>query len=865
MPFNQGTRNRLQRFVNDARSLLVDEFTRQLQQEYGLDPKTGEAADLSKLSHLDDSHLETARVLREILAHYLASEMAGSGKKIQKDVLDRIVREQAFTVLNRLAALRMMEARGLLRESIANGYQSQGFQLYERLAGHALGETGDGYRCYVFSLFDEFALDLKVLFDRHNPQGMLFPGESAVLQLLDLLNEGDMEALWGEDETIGWLYQYFNSTEERKKMRKESAAPRNSRELAVRNQFFTPRYVVEFLTDNTLGRIGYEMARGQTRLADQCRYLVRRPTEIFLAEDEAAPEALDQEGLSQEELLRQPVHIPHRPLKDPREIRLLDPACGSMHFGLYAFDLFETTYEEAWDNGSCPALQDDYASKDEFLKDIPRLIIEHNIHGIDIDPRAVQIAGLSLWLRAQKAWQAQGVKPADRPRVHRSNIVCAEPMPGGPEMLEDFAATLDPPLLGELVKTVFEKMHLAGEAGSLLKIEEEIRTAIDTARKEWLKQQDDLFTREDGSHGEFFETAEQQVIAALRAYAEQADADSYQRRLFADDAARGFAFIDVCRKRYDAVVMNPPFGEPSMQTSVLLEAQYSETKADIDAAFVDRSADLLYQTGRLGGIYNRTQFFKGYLPEWRDRNLLIDRQIDTCVDLGLGVLDGAMVEAAAYATSAANNTRPAIFISALANVEKELAVDDGYRAIGAGTPGQNCRVILPSSLLQLPAHRVSYWVAPRLLQSFKEQPPLEGTFGYARQGLITSDNERFLRLIWEVPVRSIANSPSDSPENEDPTRSSSCWFPYAKGGDYSPFFGDIHLVVNWRNDGREICNFFRNGRLASRPQNTRFYQKAALTYTERTASDISPRAMPEGCIFDCKGPIISPSKSREYT
>ncbi len=138
-------------------------------------------------------------------------------------------------------------------------------------------------------------------------------------------------------------------------MREESQAPRNSRELAVRNQFFTPRYVVEFLTDNTLGRIWYEMTKGQTRLADQCRYLVRRPTEIFLSEGEdvLAPHETDTEkSLSQEELLKQPVHIPHRPVKDPREIRLLDPACGSMHFGLYAFDLFETIYEEAWDKAS---------------------------------------------------------------------------------------------------------------------------------------------------------------------------------------------------------------------------------------------------------------------------------------------------------------------------------------------------------------------------------------------------------------------------------------------------------------------------------------------------------------------------------
>ena len=423
---------------------------------------------------------------------------------------------------------------------------SEGFEVYLQIAGTGLGDRYDRYCSYIFCVFDEIAVDLGILFDRFSPFGLLFPREAALIDLVEILNRKDLKHLWAEDETIGWIYQYYNDPGERKKMRKASAAPRNSRELAVRNQFFTPRYVVEFLTDNTLGRIWYEMTRGQTRLVDQCRYLVRRPTEIFLDEGETAPETPDQEGLSQEELLTQPVYIPNRPLKDPREIRLLDPACGSMHFGLYAFDLFETIYEEAWNNGSCPALQEAYSSKDEFLKNIPHLIIEHNIHGIDIDPRAVQIAGLSLWLRTQKAWQAQGVKSADRPRVRRSNIVCAEPMPGSAELLEDFISTLDSPLLGDLVKTVFDKMQLAGEAGSLLKIEEEIRTAIDEAQNDWKKTNGQLPGFETSSKSvalrhlssDFWETIESWLLDALRAYAEQADADSYKRRLFAEDAAK---------------------------------------------------------------------------------------------------------------------------------------------------------------------------------------------------------------------------------------------------------------------------------------------------------------------------------------
>ena len=150
------------------------------------------------------------------------------------------------------------------------------------------------------------------------------------MELLDILNRPGLTELWIKDETLGWVYQYFNG-DDVKQMRDAAngGAPRNSRELAVRNQFFTPRYVVEFLTDNTLGRIWYEMRQGKTVLKDRCRYLVRRTNEIWLQPGVKPPvQPNNDEALNQEELLHQPEHIPFRPLKDPREIRMLDPACG---------------------------------------------------------------------------------------------------------------------------------------------------------------------------------------------------------------------------------------------------------------------------------------------------------------------------------------------------------------------------------------------------------------------------------------------------------------------------------------------------------------------------------------------------------
>jgi hypothetical protein len=748
MAFDDKTRRILLKNVTTCRSLLTEDFDEQLRGRFGIYADEGRVLELDRLTNLTDKERETARILRDRIDHLAA----GKGKQGIADAVHRIRREQAFTVLNRFAALRMAEERGVIRPSVGSGFNSTGFQIFERAAGSeqsaaaAFGSQYDRYLVYLDCLFDELSLDLGVLFDRSDAMGLLVPSETALIKLLKELNSTSVTHLWAEDETIGWIYQYYNDPEERKTMRKESAAPRNSRELAVRNQFFTPRYVVEFLTDNTLGRIWYEMTKGQTRLATQCRYLVRRPSEIFLSEGETGPEAPDEEGLSQEELLKQPVYIHHRPLKDPREIRLLDPACGSMHFGLYAFDLFEIIYEEAWDNGFSPTLRQAYASRDEFLKDIPRLIIEHNIHGIDIDPRATQIAALSLWLRAQKAWKQQKLPASDRPRVRRSNIVCAEPMPGSPEMLGEFVATLNPPLLGELVKTVFDKMQLAGEAGSLLKIEEEIRTAIDTARKEWLRQQDDLLTRKDSSQEEFFDTAEQQVIDALRAYAEQADTGSYQRRLFADDAARGFAFIDLCRKRYDAVVMNPPFGEASVKSSISVSNPSS--CSNLYCAFVIESMARLNVRGRIGAITDRSFVVKSDYEDYREW-LYSGSSPEILIDLGWEVLD-ANVEVCIYVVSR-DAAQGGLFASA-AN-EPPQAKESYLLSLlpQQATKGVNLRFIRFETFRNLPNSSMSYALPHTLLRDFEKGQLLGKQWGKSARGMSSGNTAFACRLLWEIP------------------------------------------------------------------------------------------------------------------
>ena len=179
-----------------------------------------------------------------------------------------------------------------------------------------------------------------------------------------------------------------------------------------------------------------------------------------------------------------------RPLKDPRDLRILDPACGSGHFLLYCFDLLLMIYEEAWadearavrSSATGRTLRDDYPDLQSLMRAVPTLILEHNLFGVDIDPRAVQIAALALWMRAQRAWKDDAIPSAERPPVERIGIAVAEPMPGDAELVGEFARRLQPPLLGDLFKRMVSEMRLAGELGTLIPVERAIAEELRRAR-----------------------------------------------------------------------------------------------------------------------------------------------------------------------------------------------------------------------------------------------------------------------------------------------------------------------------------------------------------------------------------------------
>ncbi|MCB1769903.1 MAG: SAM-dependent methyltransferase [Candidatus Competibacteraceae bacterium] len=606
---DRDARNRLLAATQAARTVLEQDYTEQLEGTFAIPPDGGIAVEPG--DHLDAMQRQIRTQLVAAIHHAVAGGLSA------KEAVMAWRREAAFTTLNRFAALKMLEARGLAQECLSRHEQSAGFKEFTGLAP-GLAELPDhGYRLYLECLFDEIGREVRVLFDRRDPASLLWPRPPTLLRLLGILNDEKLAGVWQEDETIGWIYQYFNSDNDRQRARYDDRgrpkSPQNAYELAVRNQFFTPRYVVEFLIDNTLGRLWYEMTQGVTRLREQCRSLVIGPDEAAIS----------------------------RPVKDPREIRLLDPACGSMHFGLYAFDVLLTIYEEAWEKDAGAELRAIYADdKAAFLRDVPRLILAQNIHGIDVDPRAAQIAALALWMRAQRAYHDLGVPRGERPPIKQTHVVVAEPMPGEADLAKEFAGGLEE-LLGELFTGLLQELKLAGAAGSLLRVEAHLPELVRAVY---------------GEHGELFQADDQaqwskadaRLLAALRDYAEQAEQGGYARRLFAQDAARGLGFIDVCQRRFDVVVMNPPFGESARDAKAYLAAAYPNAKNDLLAAFVERGLQWLHPGGMLGAITSRTGFFLSSYQKWREQQVLGVAEPLVFADLGYGVMDAAMVEAAAY-------------------------------------------------------------------------------------------------------------------------------------------------------------------------------------------------------------------------
>lgn len=790
----KAARSRIESFVRTAKSLLTDFVSVTLQSKYGIWPD-GNILPPGELTTKISGELHTANLLRQRISH-IKDTLPGAGtedtnlnKKLTAKAIGQLVAEQAFTLLNRMAAIRMAGERGIIQPAIDNGYDSEGFVQYDAVSGgSSVASTFERYSWYIYSVFDELSIELPGVFNRFSPYGLIWFDEMTLKRFFDLINVEDLSAFydtvtgdtinfWQEDETLGWIFQYYNSLEERRKMRDESTKPRNSREMAVRNQFFTPDYVVQFLTDNTLGREWWEMTEGKSdAIESYCQYLIHRPDEEY-----------------------EP-----RQLKEPTEIKLLDPTCGSMHFGLYAFGVFETIYMDAWDNYPDTLLQHYHyeLTREQFRCEVPRLILEHNIFGAEIDPRALQIAAVSLWLRAQKSWDEQGVDPSERPMIRKSNLVLAEPMPGNKKLLRQLTADLDTPMK-KLVTTVWDKMSIAGEAGLLLKMDKEIDSLVDDVKKNWhkygvdremrLELSDDIRRDNEEISREIERVRKlnkEQFFSEVRTMLAQriselsgkmSEDEGYENSLFSEDAARGLAFIELCMQRFDVIVMNPPFGEGGENSSKYLDDNYPNWCRNLVCAFFDRMQQMLTKNGKLGAIFDRTVLIKSSYEPFRKKNLC--GFISNCADTGWNVLD-ASVETSTLIVEKVQSDKKGLFMDVL-NVDADEKDEQLHALITSVNNSEKVKWVYEvdsNDFINLPNSIIGYYFDEALLKLFESENLRDRGFR-ARESIHVAAPVHN-RLFYEITEREYVNT-----------------YP---GSSFTMFYKTNRDMVTWRSDGNIV-------------------------------------------------------------
>ena len=512
--------------------------------------------------------------------------------------------------------------------------------------------------------------DIRVLFDPDHECACLWPTHAALVEAMRLINDDLPADACRAPDFLGWVYQFFNRDEKKRVRDENQGTPRSSWELAVINQFYTPAWIVKALVDNTLGRLWLQMHPDSSLRATEPPPLPGEPRADAPVADYLVPRTGEKIRFQR---LTETGEV--QSFKRASDVALIDPACGTMHFGQYAFGLFHRMYLDE----IAHAGQDGWPAKAsvEEAADIPAAIIENNLFGVDIDPRAIQIASLSLLLTAKESALRHGFPPTDV-RVKRTNLVVANAVDLGADRLRALVERLgtdagSSALRARLFETLWDNLRHVGELGSLVQVREGVTRVLDDwveaeARSRGItkilrpahEQQlelGDLLTQAARARAQQLElerTALEEEAAKLRrellAAVEAAAAgivDDPEDRLFAEDTARGLKLVQLLSRRYDIAVMNPPYGAFVPRVRDFVKAAYPLTSNDIYAAFIDRACQLTEPEGYVGALVSSTFTKLKSFEKLRTEILLKRNPLILMLDLGLDILDDANVSAAA--------------------------------------------------------------------------------------------------------------------------------------------------------------------------------------------------------------------------
>ncbi|MGY0497653.1 BREX-1 system adenine-specific DNA-methyltransferase PglX [Nocardia sp. FBN12] len=725
----------------------------------------------------------------------LESAIADHGRK---HVIDKV----AYTWFNRLIALRFMDAHGYTNAGVVSPAHGQAHGQSEILADAKRGDldtevvanprvhdaiTGllDGSRRSTDAEGEAYAL-LLTAYCRywHKTMPFMFEAEGAYTELLvpaGLLADGALlsrarevltEKVCDDVEVIGWLYQFYIS--ERKdevfagfSKNKKAGAD----EIPAATQLFTPHWIVSYLLENSLGRL-WMLNRPKSRLIERMDYYI-------------AP--VDEES----DFLK---------ISGPEELTVIDPACGSGHMLTYAFDLLYEIYDE---EGYAPS-------------EIPSLILTHNLHGTEIDPRAGALAAFALTMKA---------RAKDRRFLTRSGVppqVCViEPISFTPDEL-DLLITKDGDRDAEAA--FWNQFRDADILGSLIRPDADV-TAQAAAALARLKDQEATF---------YYDT----LVRARKAVSQ----------------------AQMLSREYSVVTANPPYmGSKNMDARLaeFAKSEFKDAKSDLFAMFIQRCLALTVSHGATAMITMQSWMFISSYEVLRKKIVRLSPPV-SMAHLGERAFDsigGSVVSTTAFVLEPGRDTsRPAGFVRVV-DGENEAAKRTALLDAAQRTECEWRFMASSEDFAKVPGAPIAYWLSDAVRAAFTRGLPLKSQVEL-REGLTTGDNARHLRSWWEVSMsRSEFTCASRSEARERGGR----WFPHKKGGEFRRWYGNQQFVINWAQDGAEIKSEVIEQYGGSYTKSIRSedrYFKSSLSWGRVTSGEFSIRWYPEGQLFDSTAPSL---------
>lgn len=725
----------------------------------------------------------------------------------------------AATFLNRLVVLRQLEAQGLTRvKVVTGGWNSPGYAEFREFAPALLAGESEGYDTLLRLTFDELALDMPGLFGEVGVNALIPIPTSTLRATVEALGQADVKAgmsademasLWRDDTLLGWVYQFWNDPEREaldEKIRNKGKI--ENHEIAAKTQLFTDRYMVEWLLQNSLGQLWFgvcatngwtpevqadgTLERLEERRADWRGRRERGEVDLeALMPLETEAEERWKYWVPRSSRGRQTGASASEGLTSLREMKLLDPACGSGHFLVIAFDLLIALYEE----------EARHRGESWSREQIATWIVENNLHGIDIDPRAVQIAAAALWLKVK------GYAPKAEPR--RMNLVASNLGLGSlakddPALLElESAVEQETGIPAALTRRIVESLKGADHLGSLLKVSETIDRAIAQHEQNvglvgHAPSQGDLF---DGFAPNRFavsaEEARRSLLGRLGVFlTRHTGAADLGIRLLGEQLAAGVRFIRLAREgQYDLVVGNPPYqGTGKTSDFGYLNKHYPEGSKDLYSAFLLRGLEFVRAGGLSALLTLRGWMFLGSFEKLR-KKLLTSSELQLLGDLDRGAFETILDEVVSVVISLFRRATP---VDTRAIAQLPTPRDDTtrdarrtHRKRAALLAQVGRHEFTPDHLSVVPGHPLIYWWDEAFLSDFDSSPKLGDTMR-TWQGAATTNNGRFIRRPWEVRfTRAIRTLDWESPERIE----SENYSPFIKGAAGKVWIEPLDYVV----------------------------------------------------------------------